>query len=162
MNIEMINSKFVITDFDEFEAYRVGIKIEEDGIAFYKNCLNRVTTAAAKEAIEFLIGEERNHIKFFQDCLYQLRQEKDDVSEEDDLLASIDYGIFNKTFIPAKTSAKEQLSETIAFAIEIEDRSIEFYQAVQVSVKDEETKLQLLRIVKEETRHKAILKGLAI
>ncbi|MDD5069462.1 MAG: ferritin family protein [Candidatus Omnitrophica bacterium] len=162
MNIEIINSKFVITDFDEFEAYRIGSKIEEDGIYFYKNCLNRVTTAAAKEAIEFLIGEEKSHLKFFQDCLYELRQEKEDSSEENDLLTSLDYGIFNLAFNPVKSSKKDQLLQTIAFAIEIEDRSIEFYQAVQASVKGPDVKVQLSRIVKEETRHKAILKGLAI
>ncbi|MCX5657782.1 MAG: hypothetical protein NTZ48_06120 [Candidatus Omnitrophica bacterium] len=94
MKIADKKGKLVISDFNEFDAYRMASKVENDGIDFYRKFLGSVSSKDIAEAIGFLVQEEKNHLKFFQECLDALRQGKEDPSEDNDLLESMDYGIF--------------------------------------------------------------------
>jgi len=94
MKIEDKEGKLVVVDFDEFEAYRIAVKVEYDGIRFYDVFALSVDDPELKRVVGVLLAEERKHLAFFEGCIDRLRREKDDLSEDDSLLNSMDFGIF--------------------------------------------------------------------
>jgi rubrerythrin len=86
--------KLVIVDFDEFEAYRIACKIEKDGLWFYEKLASRTKNTEVGQTLKFLLGEEIKHLQFFEDSLSRLRRDKEDTAEDNDLLTSMDFDIF--------------------------------------------------------------------
>lgn len=161
MKIEEINGKLVITDFNEFEAYRIACKIEEDGIRFYKKLFGFIDNHGVKETLEFLLAEEHKHLLFFQKCLSALRESSEDPSEYNDLLTSMDYGIFDlKLKLDASENFIKGIKEALGIGIRIEDRSIEFYQACMNAIHHKAPKKELKNIIEEEKKHKKLLMGI--
>ena len=160
MRIEEKDDALVIVDFDELEAYRIACKIENDGLEFYKNLLEAVNETAAKKAIQLLIGEEKKHLNLFEKCLSRLRQQKEDTSEDNDLLGSLDYGIFAafQGAIGLKEAVRGKES-ALRLGIAIENNSIRFYGALKDKVPSQETKVEISNIIKEEFKHKQVLEN---
>lgn len=161
MKIENKNGVLVVTDFDEVEAYIIACKIEEDGISFYKKLQEREKSPKISEIIYFLIREEQRHLKLFNSRLYALRENSDIDYDENDLLTSIDYGIFQ----PYKD--KEDLEKVInnenrafSLGIIIENKSIEYYTILSKNLSQNKAKSEIANIIEEEKHHKEILEGL--
>ncbi len=155
MKIEEKHGQFVITDFNEFEAYRIAAKIEKDGVWFYGKLLECASDEATKNALNFLIEEERKHLKFFEECLGKLRQEKEDASEESDLLTSMDFGIFQPyQGMDEVCKVAGDRKKALSLGILVEDKSISFYEACKTHVKSSETKEALEKIIADEQNHK--------
>ncbi len=160
MRIEEKNDVFVIVDFNELEAYRIACKIENDGLEFYKNLLQIVDEAATREALVLLIEEEKKHLSVFEKCLSGLRQKKEDTSEDNDLLSSLDYGIFSvfQGALGLKEAVKGK-ENALRLGIAIENNSIRFYAAIKDKVSSRETKDEISSIIKEELKHKQVLEN---
>jgi rubrerythrin len=58
---------------DEMEAFKVAMKMEQEGVAFYKKCLAAATTDKEKALFERLIPEEEQHYALFSNT-YQYLQ----------------------------------------------------------------------------------------
>lgn len=161
MRIEEKAGKLVVTDFDEFDAFRIAGKIEKDGIEFYGQLASSVKKGKVKEALEFLLGEEKKHLIFFEDSLQRLRNEKEDSGEEDDLLTTMDYGTFsaypNATELDA---VLDDMSKAMRLGIAIENKSVEFYGFCLNKVSGQSAKNELGRIIEEEKKHKALFEKL--
>ena len=158
MKIEEKDDRLVITDFDELEAYKIACKIEKDGIEFYKSLSENTKDKSIEEKLRFLLGEEEKHLKFFSQCLDELRQKKGDGFEEDDLLNYMDYGVF-QPFANAKEKVIEKLDDVkkaIHLGILIEDGSIKFYEACKDKAHPE-VKGELENIIEEENKHRSLL-----
>ena len=155
MKIELKQGQFVITDFNEFEAYRIASKIEKDGMRFYSKLFDCTKDADTKKALEFLMVEEKKHLKFFEDCLGKLREEKEDTSEENDLLASMNFGIFEpyQSMVEA-CKIVEDRKKALNLGILVEERSINFYETCKNYIKSPETKNALDNIIADEKQHK--------
>ena len=158
MKIQEIGGKLTVSDFDEFDAARIACKIEKDGILFYARLKEGISDAGIKKSVEFLIDEEKKHLSFFEDTLDGLRQKKEDAHEDDDLLPSMDFGVFE----PYQSIAElENIVTTPAKALRlgmaIEDKSIQFYDACRTLVSDADAKKGLAGIIAEEKKHKALL-----
>ncbi len=155
MKIESSGDQFVITDFNDIEAYRLACKIEKDGIYFYKKLKEASENPKVKEMLDFLIKEENKHLKFFEDCLYELRESEEDRSEDNDLLDSLNYGIFD--FVK-NIKELEKIVNTPKKALKLaelaEERSIQFYQSCIEEVTDKKVKDELENIIAEEIKHK--------
>lgn len=161
MKIVQRQDKFIIVDFSEFEAYRIAGKIEKDGIDFYEKISQETDNRQIQEKLEFLLGEERRHLGFFEDQLFRIRQKKEDTAEDNDLLTSMDFGIFQPYQNIENLSAKlDNAKKTLRLGIVIEDNSIKFYNACLDGVKDNATKKEIKNIIAEERRHKELLEGL--
>jgi rubrerythrin len=154
MKIESKGDKFVITDFNDIEAYKLACKIEKDGIYFYKKLKENSDDKGIKEMFDFLIAEENNHLKFFEDCLYELRESEEDRDEDNDLLESFNYGIFNFT---KDIKELEEIVNMPKKALKLgelaERRSIKFYRACQDQVSERRVKDELENIIGEEIKH---------
>ncbi len=158
MKIQDREDKLVIVDFDEFEAYRIACKIEKDGLRFYEKFGSRVENSKVRQTLEFLLGEERKHLQFFEDSLSRVRRDKEDTAEDNDLLTSMDFGIFQ----PYQSIAELEdivgdIPKALRLGIAIEDKSIKFYQACHQNISTDKAKAELALIIEEEKRHKDLL-----
>ena len=158
MKITEKNGSLSIADFDEVDAYKIACRIEKDGIGFYSRLSQGQKDKKAKEAIDFLITEEQKHLNLFEKFVADVRARLDkEKNENEDLLASIDYGIF-WPYQNMKNLDELMQDVRLAFklAVLVEDKSISFYKlcAEQVSVPD--VKAELLKIVEEEDKHKKL------
>jgi rubrerythrin len=156
MKIKQSNGKLNIVDFNEFEAYKVACKIEEDGISFYKNLCSSIKNKLVKEKLEYLLQEEKKHLKFFDGRLSEIGSE--DGFEEDDLLKYIDYGIFQPyQDMKEMKDLVEDVVRALDLGILMEDKSIKFYQACRDKVSSSKAKAELENIIDEENRHRVLL-----
>lgn len=155
MRIEELDGKLEVVDFNEFQAYRIACTIEKDGVQFYEKLLSKIERPELKETFEYLIREEKEHVKFFENCLNQLREKNEELSEDDDLLSSIDFGIFR----PFKDETElekiiNDIPKVLSLGVIIENKTISFYKACMENVSSDNTKKELANIVAEETKHK--------
>jgi len=92
---------------------------------------------------------------FFQKRLEAIRQEKEDVCQDKDLSASVDFGIFQPfKRIDEVEKMVADIEKALSFGVVIEDKSIEFYAACRRHIVSQDTKDELSYIIKEEMRHK--------
>ncbi len=161
MKIEEKNGNLVITDFNEFELYRIACRVEKDGMDFYRRLLNATSAPDIRKALEFLLAEEKKHLGFFEDCLAGLRQQSEDPSEDNDLIEAMDYGVFSPVEQLGKLeSVVKDPAKAMKLGLTIEDRSVRFYSACLDLVKSPETHSELKKIIEEEERHKELFSGL--
>ena len=66
MKIKEKSGKLVVTDFDEFTAYRIASRIEEEGIEFYKKVAQSIVDQDIKDKFNYLIDQEKDHSNFFK------------------------------------------------------------------------------------------------
>lgn len=161
MRVEEKQGKLVVTDFSELEAYKIAVKIEEDGIGFYKKLLEKSIYNKAKEVLSFLLNEEKKHLKFFEGCIVTLRQNREDSFEEDNLLKDFDYGIFS----PYKDIKELEIRIDVArkalnLGLIIEDNSIKFYSLCSEKVNSSQAKKEIAAVIEEEKKHKILLQDL--
>jgi rubrerythrin len=162
MKIEEKGSKLVVVDFDEFDAYRISCKIEKDGIRFYRKLSESVNNAEAKNILEFLMDEEKKHLRFFEDCIASLRESGEDESEDDDLISEIDFGVLQPyQGIIELEKAMTDVQKGLRLGIVVEEKSIQFYGACQQEISAADAKMQIGRIIEEEKRHKDLLERMA-
>lgn len=161
MKIQDKDGKLQIVDFNEVDAYKIASKIEQDGITFYENLAQGVKDPAAKNKLQYLLGEEKKHLSFFQDCLSQAGEDIADGFEDDDLLSYMDYGIFQPyEHMSQMKDVIDDVDKALDMGIIVEDRTAKFYQACKDKVSSQKTKQELQNIIQEEERHKELLIGM--
>ncbi|MFA5117738.1 MAG: ferritin family protein [Candidatus Omnitrophota bacterium] len=158
MRIQEKNGNFEVVDFDAVEAYKIACKIETDGLEFYAYLLKNVAAEPARKALFYLLKEEQKHLSLFESRLSELRQRTSDLSEDDDLLSSMEYGIFQ----PYKNIEELALlvrdpAKALRLGLKVEDVSIGFYEACRNNVISPQAKEEISSIIKEEQKHKRLL-----
>lgn len=161
MKIEEKDGKLVIVDFNQTEAYKIACKVEKDGILFYEKLKGKVKKPEIIETLDFLISEEKKHLKYFEDCLYEAREKQEDYFEDDDLLNYLDFGVFEPyNSIDEMENILSDLDKALRLGIAVEKKSVKFYQLCQENVSSSDAKDGLGRIIKEEERHKELLENI--
>ncbi|MCX6357736.1 MAG: ferritin family protein [Candidatus Aureabacteria bacterium] len=163
MRIEEKNGDLVIVDFDEVEACRIACRIERDGVRFYTRLANGQVSPAMREVLGELASQESEHLDYFGGRLAKLREGREDGFEEDDLLGSIDYGIFQPyQDMEELQGILKKPAQALRLGIIVEDKSIRFYESCAAQVVSPGTRDELRRIAGEERRHKQLLEGLLV
>ena len=161
MKIEEKDGKFIIADFNELDTYKIACKVEKDGLIFYKKLSQAIDDPQTKKLIEFLLEQENEHLKFFQGCLDEIRESKEDNFEEDDLLNSMDFGIFwPYQSIEDLERILKDVKKAIKLGMAIEDKSVKFYEVCKENVSSEDVKLELNNIIEEEKKHRELFRNL--
>ncbi len=150
------DGKLQLYDFNAFEAYKIAIKLEKDGISFYEKMLLTFCDKEHVKIIEFLIKEEKKHLKFFQDCLNRIREEED-MLEEDDIVEYMDSRVFENLDADIENKSKDEILD---IALNAETNSIEFYTALEKCCEDVKTKKALKVIIEDEKKHYETVKAL--
>ena len=160
MKIEEKDGQLTIVDFDEVEAYKISVKIELDGIDFYKKLAAKAVSKQSKETLNFLVNEEERHLKFFQNYLQAIRADKGDSFEEDDLFRTMDYTIFRAKSTKELKSIVGDSKKALELGLAIEDKSIKFYSSCKDFVGSQASKQEISKIISEEEKHKQLLQDL--
>lgn len=161
MRIKEEKGSFVIVDFNEAEAYKIACKIEEDGVHFYKKLQEGAIKKEVRDAVSFMLKEEENHLKYFTELLFDKEEKEEDTFEGDDLLSSMDYGVFKPY---ENLSELEKIindpKKALKLGILIENNSIRFYETCRNEVKDKNAKKEIGNIIEEEKKHKEIFEDM--
>lgn len=158
MKIQEKNGQLQIVDFNELDAYKIASKIEKDGISFYQNLVNGLKDKGAKEKIQYLLREEKQHLSFFEGCLSKVGENTEDGFEDDDLLSYMDYGIFQPyEHMSQMKDIIDDVDKALDIGIIVEDRTVKFYQACKDKVASKPTQKELQNIINEEEKHKELL-----
>ncbi len=145
--------KIAISDFSPVQAYKIALRMEKDGIDFYHDLLDKVRDAEAKHEIEFLISQESEHLETFQGLLESAKETTDDNFEEDDLVNYINSRVFDKSLEKQEAENMDHRHTALEEAMNMERRSMAFYESCLENSKSEATKSAFSRILDEERSH---------
>ena len=155
----------VVKQLNDFEAFKVGMNIEKQGMEFYTKFAEVTKNPETKKVILKLAEDEKEHFELFK----QLSEEIDsDASGQpiigDELIGAylnslVDTDVFYSLDDLSPASMKD-LSEADAFSIGIqaEKDSILFYQDAARYSTNPSGKKAFERLIKEEKEHLVILK----
>lgn len=139
------------------EILEIAIKMEENGVAFYKALAEETEDKTAKELFKFLEGEEKEHILVFKNIYKDMTGktfEKAFYEEEANLYlhALIENRVFKKPEeIVASIDKKDKLS-VIDLAIQIEKDTILYYYEILENLSDKEREL-VKKLIDQEKTH---------
>jgi len=157
MRIEEKEGKLIITDFDELEAYEIASAIEKEGIRFYTELKNQQKDNNVKEMLEFMVQDEKNHLKFFESARIDLEAKLERPDEDNDLAGSMNFGIFQPyKSIENLNDVINDNKKALKLGLVSEKKAINFYHECKNRVSSQETKKELEKIIFEERKHKAL------
>jgi rubrerythrin len=150
--------------FKAAEILKTAIRIEENGIIFYREMLNKFKAQELQEIFSFLADEDERHRKIFEEMLSKTEQYEmtDSYSGEYEayLHAFADEHVFSKEKTGQLMANKvKDIKEAIQFGIEVELDSINYYQEIKRFVSDYQ-KTVIEKIVDEERGHFLKLSGI--
>ncbi len=140
------------------EILDMAIRIENQGVDFYKTCMDAALPPEVKMVFQYLLDEERNHIQIFE----VMRQNLSDYPLPESYAGETES--YMKTFVGGKvfTQPQNAAGETenitdpfkaIDFGIEFENRSINFYQEMKKVVPESE-RAAIEEVIGQELAHK--------
>jgi rubrerythrin len=147
--------RITLSDFSALQAYKAAIKLEEQGINFYTGLLKQVKPGDARLEIQFLIEQESSHRDVFLSLLEQEKESTDDAFEEDDIVDYLNSKIFDASGEKAAAIEMDASQTSLREAMNMERRSIVFYEGCLAQANDAKAKAAFTRIIGEEKKHLA-------
>lgn len=135
------------------EIIEYAMKMEQDGMAFYKKHADATSDPALKQIFMTLVEEEARHYQIFK----QLNENPSEITG-DEFAASANLGEVKNIFVQMSqnTESKQFGDDVISVwteALRIEEKAHSFYKEKADSEADGVTKKLMLAIAEEETRH---------
>lgn len=143
--------------FKAAEILKTAIRIEENGIIFYREMLKRFKEKDFQDIFNFLAEEDERHRNIFEDMFFKTDQYEmvDSYPGEYEayLHAFADEHVFSKEKTGELMANKmKDIKEAIQFGIEVELDSINYYQEIKRFVSDHQKSI-IEQIVDEERSH---------
>lgn len=149
--------------FTDKEILNMAIQIEQNGEAAYRRAIEKISDPGLASLLEWMADEEVKHAQWFAGMKQEFeRHSKKSLVQEisrdflTELLGEQNFSLKERDF-----SQVEQVNELIDIFIEFEKDTILFYEILQPFIQDEETLLQLQKIITEERRHIELLQEFA-
>jgi rubrerythrin len=156
VEIKMQGENIVISDFDAVEAFKIAMKVEMDGHAFYTAAMGKASDERMKRTFKRLAEDELRHSEVFKSHFEtELRDRGIDpstVDAEENLFTYMKTGIFDMK--PAGNP-----KEAVLGGENVELRSILFYKEALKNTTTEAGKKAFSTIIEEEQMHYNILKS---
>lgn len=148
-------------NFNAAEVFKVGVKIEENGKAFYEKALRVVDNPEIKKLFEELAREEVGHKRKFEELLAQLPPRAAeatvwDPQNETDLYIKMmaDQHVFvGGESIETLVSRLRDVKDALKLAINFEKDSVIFFLTVQDATDETKGREFIGQLVKEEQEH---------
>lgn len=143
--------------FKPSEIAKIGMKIEENGLAFYRALAEQMGEPEAKALFDFMAGEEAQHYKTFEalsDKLDGYNVPSGFEDDYEDYMRDLANGSVFATDVDPVEMAKgiETVVEAIDLALGFEKDSVLFYLQFKKMVPEEE-KFGVEAIIDEEQKH---------
>lgn len=145
--------KISLYDFSPVQAYKTAVHMEQESIRFYQDILGQVKDAEARRDVEFLIGQEREHLKTFEDLLGYVKKGTGDEFEEDDIASYVSSHVFDRSLEKEVQAKAEHRHTILEEAMNMEKRSIVFYQVCHENSSDPHARGAFEKIAREEKKH---------
>ncbi len=152
--------------FSGSEIIKIAMEDEKDAIEFYKDLLNKDFSPEAKDVFSCLLKEEEKHLLYFENNLLPAFEEGEIDLENEDMVVSYlkrlqGSGIFQAggEIVKIKEDVTSE-AEAILIGLDIEKKSIAYYQKVITVMPNSEGKEALKRLLEEEEKHVTILRKL--
>ncbi len=151
-----------INIFNDLEAIKFAIAIEERGERFYRQSARKVNDGAAKSLLERLAEDEKEHKAVFEGLYREFLKNKD--SFDDQYLYDQDVTAYFNAIAHSLVFPDEEeqdgivdnlrsIDDVIKFGVQIEKDSILLYTQMIISSKLTEAKDAFRRLLKEEKKH---------
>lgn len=141
------------------EILNMAIQIEKKGEAVYRRAVAKISDPKLVSLLEWMAAEEVKHAEWFASLKqeYELQSNKPLVQEISrdflkDLMGGQEFSLEDRDFTKV-----EQVNDLINVFIEFEKDTILFYEILQPFIQDEDTHIQLQKIIAEERRHIELL-----
>ena len=154
MKVKAAGEEIQIYDFNPVEALKIARKLEREGISFYGDLLKKAKDPQVKEALNYLRGQEEDHLKIFEKLLEREDPEAVD-DDEDDVFDCVDDGVF---LLPQEKDLAADFDNALELGVTIEKRSLAFYLELVKHTESEDGKNTINKIIEEEKKHWVELK----
>jgi len=142
-----------ISEFSSAQAYKIAIRMENDGIDFYNEILSDVKDEVARNEIAFLIEEEKKHLTIFAGLLGSVKEFSGDDFEEDDIVDYVRSRVFDVSQEKEDALKMDHRHTALEKALDMERRSVVFYEGCLAQTKEDDAKKAFKKILEEETGH---------
>ena len=145
-----------ISSFTASDILQFAVRMEEDGVLFYRKAAERVNNLEVKNLFIFLANEEEIHQKTFEEFLSKVTLAESIEDYPGEYLKYLHNYIDDKIFVElsykSKKAESSNVSNALEFAIQRKMNSIHFYQELKpfVPIEDHPT---LDKIINEERKH---------
>ncbi len=151
-------------DFNDAEALKIAINVEEEGSEFYSAIMNNTNDSRVKEVFSKLASDEKEHINRFQKIYAEISSQANSTREfEEDtvdlyLKHLIDTGIFSRKG-EAKRIAGEIKTDidALKIGIQAEKDAILYYSEAAKNTKHSAGKKVFELLINEEKEHLRLL-----
>jgi rubrerythrin len=143
----------LLSDFSPVQAFKIAKKMEQDGIQFYKDLLETLKDEEARREIGFLIEQEQQHLDTFVRLLKEQKEETADGFEEDDIIDYMNASVFEVSERKGIAGNMDHRHTALEEALNLERRSIVFYEACVRSAAGAASKKSFEKIIEEEQSH---------
>jgi rubrerythrin len=147
------DGKPVITDFSPVQAYKIAVKMEKNGIAFYEGLSKKIKDEEARREIDFLIEQEEDHLRTFQGLLGKAKEVAGDDFEEDDIVDYMNSRVFDAALEVEEARRVDHRHTALEEAMQMERRSIFFYEGCLKYAQDPAAQKTFKNIIEEEKKH---------
>jgi len=147
------DGRIAVTDFSPAQAYKIAVKMEQDGMAFYKALADRIKDEEARREIGFLIEQEQEHLATFTRLLEEQEEGAADGFEEDDIVTYMNARVFDASEEHEAAGNMGHRHTALEEALNMERRSIVFYEGCAANTTDPEAKKAFTKIIEEEEQH---------
>lgn len=142
------------------KSLQTAIELEEEGIKFYSDSASKISDDNGIAILTFLADEEKRHMEFFASLLSSVKSRKALGSIEDKLEELKKPRIFPPALEYERSETVPLDREIIRKAMEIENKSIDFYSECESGIEGEEAREAFYVILNEEKSHLEWLKFL--
>ena len=142
------------------EIIQTAVKMEVDGITFYREAADKTSSPLGKKMFLSLSRDEERHLDILKKMLENL-----DFSNIDSYFQESPTRRLKTVFQQARGDLERRVSaqadelDVLKMGLDIEDKSITFYQDALSHVRDEPLRSLLEKLVQEEREHYAILEN---
>lgn len=162
MKMVLDGAEIKLYDFNLLQAYKIAKHLEEQGIAFYEQMLGEAQDDGLREGLRFLLSQEKEHLRLFDNRIEELGKTSKDGFEGDDIADYMDSNVF--TLFADNEEIKNIVKDrekAISFGKIIEKRSISFYERCVENTNDQTVKSAFEGLVEIEKQHLKKLEALA-
>src|SRR3972149_3097086 len=151
-------------NFNDAEALKIAINIEEEGLEFYSILMKNAKDAKAKEIFSQLASAEKKHLALFQKALLEvtdaatMAQGCEDYTVDLYLKDLVDTGIFTKKGEARRLATEIKTDiDALKIGIQAEKDSILYYTEAAKNTKYEAGKKAFEQLTSEEKKHLKLL-----
>lgn len=156
----------VAQSYSGYEIIKIAIEEEKDAIEFYKKMREKAFSPGAKEVFQRLFDEEEKHLIVLKNCLLPAFEKGNIELKDEELVAAYLKRLNRSGIFPEEEKLNkiaEELTtdvEAIYIGIEIEKKSVVFYEKAYEATPESEGKEVLKKIIAEEKGHLDMLRKL--